>query len=156
MVNNTVIWDIGAGVEDFRWSTYITSTGLSGYSSSSILFLERFLHGILFILAYMHDEKTGILHFSSLLGSISCSAIIYSLRNDQCPNIWWDFNFSAGRLGSPLYFSYTTILACLLGVISLMPFSLNWVVDQDFLKAPSWLACLSTSLSTSLNPAAAC
>ena len=133
VVINPAIWDIIPGIRYLNWSTDITSLGISGSLASSILLLELCIHGILTILKYRHDDQTGISHFGSLLGGIPCSAIICSLRNEQCPNLWWSFNSSEGRLVFPLYSSFTTILACLLGVVSLNLFSLNWVGDPDSL-----------------------
>ena len=156
MVINPNIWDIIPGIRYLNWSTNITSLGISGSLASSKLFLELCLHGILTILTYRHDYQTGISHFESLLGSIHCSAIICSLRNEQCPNLWWSFNSSEGRLVFPLSSSFTTILSCLIGVVSLNLFSLNWVGYPGSLEAHSLSACPSTSLSLSLTSAAAC
>ena len=83
VVRNLFIWAISPVVGDLRWSTDTTSLGISGSSASSIFFFERCLNGTVFIIAYIHDEQTGITHFASLLRSIPCYIIFCSLKSAQ-------------------------------------------------------------------------
>ena len=147
VVSIPVIWSISPGVGNLSWSTDITSPGLAGSSASFILFLERCLHVLLLIPLYMHDKQTWIVHFSSLLESIPLSAIICSLQNGYFPNLWWNFNISSGRLGSPQPCLSINIFSWMIGVVYLTLLSLNWVVYPYLLKAYSWSSYLYTSLS---------
>ena len=156
MIRKPKIWDISPGVGGLSWYTDIKSSDISGSLDSSILFLKRCLHGLLFTLTYRHDDLTGIVHFSILLGSIARPTIFCSLRNWQCPNLWWNFKSSADRLGATLSSSSTNIFYFLLRVIFLLLFNLNWVGDPDFLKDTSFLVFPSTSLPISLTSASNC